>query len=79
MVAPEVLFIGAPIKKEETVEELIHEDTKTVEEDSNYDDSIDDNISKPPPKTLLQFDIKNSNVEKDTLLAEKTSNVRWPF
>ena len=77
MVAPEVLFIGAPIKKEETVEELIHEDTKTVEEDSNYDDSKDDNISNPP-KTLLQFDIKNSNVEKDTL-AEKTSDVRLPM
>ena len=74
MVAPEVLFIGAPIKNDDTVGKLINEDTKTGEEESNYDDSKADNNLSNPPKTMLRLDIKKSNVDEDSL-EENASNV----
>jgi len=78
MVPPEVLFIGALIKKEDTIEELINDDIKTgeEEEESNYsENSKDDNVSNNSPNTLLQLDIKNSNLEEDRILEDNASSV----
>ena len=78
MVPPEVLFIGALIKKEDTIEELINDDIKTgeEEEESNYsENSKDDNVSNNSSNTLLQLDIKNSNLEEDRILEDNASSV----